>query len=714
MRLYFFILLTALSCAHSVRDMVDDDEVLESHEAKARQTARHGPSRREAGSSDPGPQPDDSGLDEDEDEDAGGSDREKDAFEGTAEDNVQIEGAVEEFNDATKDAENKAKLVDKNFAKYNGRLGELQDQLRKLSAMARSYHLQTIKWFKNAEQDKYSPIANMPLDTFKISKSKDDFPLGSTTHRTHVLASLMSELAELRLLAMSVGNLHTFLPVTHFGLWLDLLEMAVLRKGGEELLLAGARQSVGPIVLGCQVPMCGADVEMGLVDLFVEAHIGYCSGLERPWCRDQRMLVMPWRSQRLSWPPHEVLAAERSLAVPQLLPRPLRVCAPGWGGCDTYSRGTGNCRISTAAARKAKITREPFQLVHDNCHGEEWDSRRKARLLHCPLNAPLAVRPVSKSGSLSVARWILQIDAPKARDLSLMASTWRPFEADNELYFDWASRWVSNRRTGSAREQDTDAKDMALRSRFGQESSGVILAASASSCLTCCRLGIGRLKVIFVRNPYKRLASAYLSIFLDRSRLAGDMVTNGFRGTNSSVETDFAYFLCFMASALFPYGLAGGVNDRLGVNFLMPGGSWATVRIMRSMLYGLGIHAGTLYEELNRTVDLHQFHVVHLENMEDDMGEMKRRLCQEFNFCRPLPPLRMWNSRWDRLRAGTTSTGRKARERQRQALPPDVQVRVLQQYQKHLMDRYRPDFVLFGYSEDPKNMDKAPGFPVSS
>ena len=27
---------------------------------------------------------------------------------------------------------------------------------------------------------------------------------------------------------------------------------------------------------------------------------------------------------------------------------------------------------------------------------------------------------------------------------------------------------------------------------------------------------------------------------------------------------------------------------------------------------------------------------VHLENIEDDMGEMKRRLCQEFNFCRHL------------------------------------------------------------------------------
>mmetsp|Transcript_37764 Transcript_37764/g.70454 ORF Transcript_37764/g.70454 Transcript_37764/m.70454 type:complete len:203 (+) Transcript_37764:87-695(+) len=122
--------------------------------------------------------PEDEDEDEDEDDDV---DRDQDAFAGTVEDGAQIEGAVEEFHNATEDAENKAHLVDENFAKYNGRLGELQDQLRRLSAMARSYHMQTIKWFKNAEQDKYSPIANMPLDTFKISKSKDDFPLESVS-----------------------------------------------------------------------------------------------------------------------------------------------------------------------------------------------------------------------------------------------------------------------------------------------------------------------------------------------------------------------------------------------------------------------------------------------------------------------------------------------------------------------------------------------------
>ncbi|CAE7256164.1 unnamed protein product [Symbiodinium pilosum] len=162
--------LMAWICVHGVRDVVDEEAM------------RHRPSRHEDQHRQLQVEPGDSdGIDEDEEDDAEEPDREKDAFAGTAEDGVQIEGAVAEFSSATKDAENKAKQVDKNFADYNGRLGDLQDQLRKLSAMARSYHMQTIKWFKNAEQDKYSPIANMPLDTFKISKSKDDFPLESVS-----------------------------------------------------------------------------------------------------------------------------------------------------------------------------------------------------------------------------------------------------------------------------------------------------------------------------------------------------------------------------------------------------------------------------------------------------------------------------------------------------------------------------------------------------
>ena len=107
--------------------------------------------------------------------------------------------------------------------------------------------------------------------------------------------------------------------------------------------------------------------------------------------------------------------------------------------------------------------------------------RRKARQLHCPLNAPLAVWAVSKAGSLSVARWIAQIDLARARDFALMASTWTPLNKSRKQYLDWASRWVMSPR--AERQEGQESEQMAMRSRFGDESTGVVLAASASSCL---------------------------------------------------------------------------------------------------------------------------------------------------------------------------------------------------------------------------------------
>eukprot|EP00434_Breviolum_minutum_P004312 symbB.v1.2.003799.t2/scaffold192.1/size616647/10 len=108
-------------------------------------------------------------------------DRDGDVYAKTAADQKEVTGAIDAFGSATKKAQQKAKHVDDKFAKYNGRITDLKDQLDKLSATARRYHMQTMRWFKDAEQEKYSPIANMPLDTFKISHLKDDFPLESAT-----------------------------------------------------------------------------------------------------------------------------------------------------------------------------------------------------------------------------------------------------------------------------------------------------------------------------------------------------------------------------------------------------------------------------------------------------------------------------------------------------------------------------------------------------
>eukprot|EP00913_Durusdinium_trenchii_P018190 g17090.t1 len=102
-----------------------------------------------------------------------GVDREKDVYAKAQADQEMISGAIDEFGSATSRAEKKAKRVDDKLAHYNTRIGELRDRLDQLSAVAKRYHMQTMQWFKDVESDRYSPIANMPLDTFKISHDKD-------------------------------------------------------------------------------------------------------------------------------------------------------------------------------------------------------------------------------------------------------------------------------------------------------------------------------------------------------------------------------------------------------------------------------------------------------------------------------------------------------------------------------------------------------------
>ena len=116
-----------------------------------------------------------------------------------------------------------------------------------------------------------------------------------------------------------------------------------------------------------------------------------------------------------------------------------------------------------------------------------------------------------------------------------------------------------------------------------------------------------------------------------------------------------------MASAPLSDGLAGCLKDTVTIPIEVPGECWETVPMWRSMLHSLGIHAGTLHDELNRTVDLDQFHVVHLENIDGDLAGSKRKQCQQFNYRRPLPPFQSWGSRWFRLLTRKTSTGRTAR-----------------------------------------------------
>eukprot|EP00438_Fugacium_kawagutii_P022394 Skav217222 [mRNA] locus=scaffold143:352589:365658:- [translate_table: standard] len=97
--------------------------------------------------------------------------RDRDVYAKTAADQKEITSAIDAFGSATKKAEQKAKNVDDKLAKYNGRVVELGQQLDKLSRAARRYHMQTMRWFKDLEQDNAKSLepALLPLQAPVLS-----------------------------------------------------------------------------------------------------------------------------------------------------------------------------------------------------------------------------------------------------------------------------------------------------------------------------------------------------------------------------------------------------------------------------------------------------------------------------------------------------------------------------------------------------------------
>eukprot|EP00434_Breviolum_minutum_P004310 symbB.v1.2.003798.t1/scaffold192.1/size616647/9 len=491
-----------------------------------------------------------------------------------------------------------------------------------------------------------------------------------------------------------MGFLH---PVTHWQLWLELLSILSIE---EAIQLQGLRQLQKTCFVGFTLKdrsICPDEnqswsllkVDPVLQHFLRHLEQGHFHDGNLPVTAVARMFSDSW-ALRLSfsasgpplWPPWTVLSAELRLARRptedgRARPKAVRVKE------EIYSRGTGRCRI---ASSKAPI---PGTLVHDNCHGEDWDRRFQPNWFHCPLNVPVALESSSKSGSTSVGRWALQMDFPKGRDFALMAASWSPHagtHAERQHFLDWATRWFfPDIMDEDANEEDPEIRgrlrELAQPLRFG----GASLTVPASSCLTCCRHGIGRVKVMVVRNPYARFVSAYRAMFLDSQRIASKpFVTNGFMRRNCSLEWDFQNFLSFLSSAKNYMLGAVGENPMEEVKLAFDaGGTTESTEMSKLTLYSIGVHAGPLR---NRS-DIKEFHLIHLERVVLDVQLLERRLCEQLAYCRPLPPLLRANAG---RRPVTTLTG--------------VWLRALKAQQERLLRRYRADFLDLGYWEDPERM----------
>ncbi|CAK8991676.1 unnamed protein product [Durusdinium trenchii] len=451
-------------------------------------------------------------------------------------------------------------------------------------------------------------------------------------------------------------------PANHFDLWLDLLAASQT----QEVMLEGTRQLQRACFNGLNDPLtCPLENHswsLLLVDPVLQHFVRASPSSSLRILTDSWVLHLaaaPLAAPVGPWPPRAALAAERRL----------RAGARGaWAGEELYSHGAAACRI-------ARSRRHPGVLVHDNCHGEDWESRRQGDWFHCPLNVPLAIMATSKSGSTATARWALQMDYPKGRDFALMASTWSPHAGSSKR------RFLDP--TNANEESLERLRRLAQPQRFGDDT----LAVPRWSGLTCCRFGHGRLKVLVVRNPYARFISAYREMFLAHPG-RGSAVAQGFLQRNSSVEFDFRSFLAFLATADFVHALHGPPDEQLRILFATGEGRWETTWMTRLELHSVKVHAGPV-SELNRSgLWSEGLHLVHLERLQADLERLELRLCRELGYCRPLPPLLPAN--WGAKRRATargTATGVLWR-------------RALQVQQVRLLQRYQRDFELLGYSMD--------------
>ncbi|CAE7521874.1 unnamed protein product [Symbiodinium natans] len=206
----------------------------------------------------------------------------------------------------------------------------------------------------------------------------------------------------------------------------------------------------------------------------------------------------------------------------------LRVCWTGW--CDDYSVGSGYCPVYPLDGESAFFelgngSSSPVLAVTSHCSAKRANS---SQLFFCPLRAPIAVAVMMKAGSSSVGSWLhaVEIDSEVADSRPTEFSR-RLFGAfrDGQLtvsrkFLSWffgphgLGVPVTSRLQPSARR--------ALVKRFFFETRPHKLASKLllppGWCVPCCAAGSGRLPVMLVRNPYRRVYSYFRHKWLSNPR----------------------------------------------------------------------------------------------------------------------------------------------------------------------------------------------------
>eukprot|EP00439_Symbiodinium_sp_Y106_P063395 s3114_g9.t2 len=190
----------------------------------------------------------------------------------------------------------------------------------------------------------------------------------------------------------------------------------------------------------------------------------------------------------------------------------VRICGDHW--CDEYSVGSGYCQVYPPDGAFFEIgsgSSAPLIVVTSHCAAKRANS---SQLFLCPLRAPIAVALMLKAGSSSVGAWLHALDS-SSRPAEFSRRLFGAFE-DNELavspkFLSWIfgpdglGASVTARLRPSARR--ALVKRFFFETRPQKTASKLLLPPGW--CMPCCAAGSGRLPVMLVRSPYRRVHSYF-------------------------------------------------------------------------------------------------------------------------------------------------------------------------------------------------------------
>lgn len=311
---------------------------------------------------------------------------------------------------------------------------------------------------------------------------------------------------------------------------------------------------------------------------------------------------------------------------------------------DYYSKG-GTCSLelstkhpnSTEQSPTAKAV-EPGSTAAQNLSSLRWilwGSNCRPHL-HCPLWVPVALPLFDRTASMSLLLWLSAMDGRPRRTSgfepaeSIFPTMWELWESLAHAFHwgdihrfvkQWLAPELASVGLNWAQASNLTERTLSLYQHLGNL--GPRIALPPHLCLTCCRHGNGRIRVLPVRNPFSRLVS-----FFRLHWLGSPLIThNRWEDFDVFVRYVSEIFNTTHAYAVLPDVFFYGAPDRKGD---LPEFT------QHDLLHTRAITEWLQDRMLPEKLDINRFQIIHVDKLSDGLAALSDRLCQTYELCEPL------------------------------------------------------------------------------